>query len=151
MILRTTIPRLQVYDFGFLWPGWKWIATWKNWANFFRLPCAVTWLNTWTIIYSWFARTWQQSHDFSLSAMLASLKCKQISLFQSFHYGALRYDWLWTENWKRESGCHVSNSCNYYSSRQRNGRAHQRETNAMDFCDKPRWSDRTKASKRKGM
>lgn len=39
-----------------------------------------------------------------------------------------------------------------YSSRQRNGRAHEREKNAMDFCDKPRlgslvtWFPHTKSS-----
>ena len=35
---------------------------------------------------------------------------------------------------KLEKGKHFSNSCHYYSSRRSNGRAHEKEKNAMDFC-----------------
>ena len=35
---------------------------------------------------------------------------------------------------KLEKGKHFSNSCHYYLSTRRNGRAHEKEKNAMDFC-----------------
>ena len=32
----TNALRVKVSALGCRWPGWKWIATYENWANFFK-------------------------------------------------------------------------------------------------------------------
>ena len=47
----TTLSQLWQNAFGFRWPGWKLIATWTNWANFFKLnSCTVrNWPKYWQL------------------------------------------------------------------------------------------------------